>query len=111
MCIRDSYWSGNTTDICPVGALTSSDFRFGARPWELTPVAGICTHCPVGCNTTMSTRREAASGGRNVIKRIMPRQNEWVLSLIHILLSAAGRKRSIGACQRGRRIMSWKMGS
>nr|MBP6787848.1 NADH-quinone oxidoreductase subunit NuoG [Promineifilum sp.] len=74
----DSYWSGNTTDICPVGALTSSDFRFGARPWELTPVAGICTHCPVGCNTTMSTRREAASGGRNVIKRIMPRQNEWV---------------------------------
>jgi len=74
----DSYWSGNTTDICPVGALTTADFRFGARPWELNPVASICPHCPVGCNTTMSTRREAASGGRNVIKRIMPRQNEWV---------------------------------
>ena len=74
----DSIWSGNTTDICPVGALTSADFRFGARPWELNPVASICPHCPVGCNTTMSTRREAASGGRNVIKRIMPRQNEWV---------------------------------
>ncbi len=74
----DSYWSGNTTDICPVGALTSADFRFGARPWELNPVASICPHCPVGCNTTMSTRREAASGGRNVIKRIMPRQNEAV---------------------------------
>ncbi len=74
----DSIWSGNTTDICPVGALTSADFRFGARPWELNPVASICPHCPVGCNTTMSTRREAISGGRNVIKRIMPRQNEWV---------------------------------
>jgi NADH-quinone oxidoreductase subunit G len=74
----DSIWSGNTTDICPVGALTSADFRFEARPWELTPVASICTHCPVGCNITMSTRREAASGGRNVIKRIMPRQNEAV---------------------------------
>jgi NADH-quinone oxidoreductase subunit G len=74
----DSYWSGNTTDICPVGALTTSDFRFGARPWELTPVASICPHCPVGCNTTMSTRREAMSGGRTVIKRIMPRQNEYV---------------------------------
>ena len=74
----DSIWSGNTTDICPVGALTTSDFRFEARPWELTPVASICTHCPVGCNITMSTRREAASGGRNVIKRIMPRQNEAV---------------------------------
>lgn len=74
----DSIWSGNTTDICPVGALTTADFRFGARPWELTPVAGICTHCPVGCNTTMSTRREALAGGRRVIKRIMPRQNEAV---------------------------------
>jgi NADH-quinone oxidoreductase subunit G len=30
----DSYFSGNTTDICPVGALTTADFRFGARPWE-----------------------------------------------------------------------------
>ncbi len=74
----DSYWSGNTTDICPVGALTTADFRFGARPWELTPVASVCTHCPVGCNMTMSTRREAVAGGRNVIKRIMPRQNETV---------------------------------
>ncbi|MFQ5398001.1 MAG: NADH-quinone oxidoreductase subunit NuoG [Anaerolineae bacterium] len=74
----DSYWSGNTTDICPVGALTTADFRFGARPWELTPVASICPHCPVGCNTTLSTRREAIAGGRNVIKRIMPRQNESV---------------------------------
>ena len=74
----DSYWSGNTTDICPVGALTTADFRFGARPWELTPVASICPHCPVGCNTTMSTRREAKSDGRTVIKRIMPRQNESV---------------------------------
>ena len=74
----DSYWSGNTTDICPVGALTTADFRFGARPWEMTPVASICPHCPVGCNTTMSIRQEARSGGRTVIKRIMPRQNESV---------------------------------
>jgi NADH-quinone oxidoreductase subunit G len=74
----DSYWSGNTTDICPVGALTTTDFRFGARPWEMTPVASLCGHCPVGCNTTMSTRQEAKSGGRTVIKRIMPRQNEAV---------------------------------
>ncbi len=74
----DSYWSGNTTDICPVGALTTADFRFGARPWEMTPVASICPHCPVGCNTTMSTRREAKSKGQKVIKRILPRQNERV---------------------------------
>jgi NADH-quinone oxidoreductase subunit G len=74
----DSYWSGNTTDICPVGALTTADFRFGARPWELQQAASICSHCPVGCNLTVNTRREAKSGGEIVIKRIMPRQNEWV---------------------------------
>jgi NADH-quinone oxidoreductase subunit G len=74
----DSKWSGNTTDICPVGALTTADFRFGARPWELTPAASICPHCPVGCNLTFSTRREAQSGGAHVIKRVLPRQNEQV---------------------------------
>ena len=74
----DSYWSGNTTDICPVGALTTADFRFGARPWELTPVASVSPHGPAGSNLTFSTRREAKSGGRPVIKRVMPRQNEQV---------------------------------
>ena len=77
----DSYWSGNTTDICPVGALTTSDFRFGARPWEMIPVATLSPHSPAGTNMTFSTRREAKSGGRSVIKRIMPRQNEMVNEL------------------------------
>lgn len=67
----DSHYSGNTTDICPVGALTSRDFRFKARPWELTNIAGVCNHCGVGCNTVMSTRT-------GHILRIMPRQNEVV---------------------------------
>ncbi len=77
----DSYWSGNTTDICPVGALTTADFRFGARIWELSSAASVCTHCPVGCNLTLNLRREAGSGGKTVIKRIMPRQNEYVNEL------------------------------
>lgn len=74
----DSYWSGNTTDICPVGALTTADFRFGARPWELKSVASICSHCAVGCNLTIDVRREVKSGGGLTIKRVMPRQNEWL---------------------------------
>jgi NADH-quinone oxidoreductase subunit G len=74
----DSYWSGNTTDICPVGALTTADFRFRARPWELRAAASICNHCPVGCNLTLNVRREAVSGGNWVVKRVMPRQNEAV---------------------------------
>jgi NADH-quinone oxidoreductase subunit G len=74
----DSYFSGNTTDICPVGALTTVDFRFGARPWEMKVAASICPHCPVGCNLAINIRREHKTGGGIVIKRIMPRQNEWV---------------------------------
>ncbi|MEK6221179.1 MAG: molybdopterin-dependent oxidoreductase [Chloroflexota bacterium] len=74
----DSYWSGNTTDICPVGALTTADFRFGARPWEMQSSASVCNQCAVGCNTTFNTRREAKAGGAKVIKRVMPRQNESV---------------------------------
>ncbi len=74
----DSYFSGNTTDICPVGALTTSDFRFGARPWEMKSAASICTHCPVGCNLTLNVRREHKTGGDFVVKRVLPRQNEKV---------------------------------
>ena len=74
----DSVFSGNTSDICPVGALTTRDFRFEARPWELESAASICTQCPVGCNITLNTRREAKAGGDFVVKRVMPRQNEEV---------------------------------
>ena len=74
----DSIFSGNTTDICPVGALTTADFRFGARPWELKSAASLCTQCPVGCNITLNVRREARAGGNWTIKRVMPRQNEEV---------------------------------
>ena len=74
----DSHFSGNTTDICPVGALTTADFRFGARPWEMNSAASICSQCPVGCNITYNVRREAKTGGNWVIKRVMPRQNEAV---------------------------------
>jgi len=74
----DSVFSGNTTDICPVGALTTVDFHFGARPWELKAAASVCAQCPVGCNITFNTRREAKADGKVVIKRVMPRQNEQV---------------------------------
>jgi len=74
----DSYFSGNTTDICPVGALTTADFHFRARPWELVNVPSICNHCAVGCNLTLGTRQSARGGGAWEILRVMPRQNEQV---------------------------------
>lgn len=74
----DTYFSGNTTDICPVGALTTADFRFGARPWELTEIPSIDPWDAAGSNISLSTRLDRDFGGRAMIKRVMPRQNEYV---------------------------------
>ncbi len=74
----DTYFSGNTTDICPVGALTTADFRFSARPWELTEVPSISPWDAAGENISLSTRLDRDFGGRAKIKRVMPRQNEYV---------------------------------
>jgi NADH-quinone oxidoreductase subunit G len=67
----NSKFSGNTTDICPVGALTSADFRFKSRVWELRSVPSVCTHCPVGCNITLDMRYDN-------LMRVMPRENDLV---------------------------------
>lgn len=67
----DSKFSGNTTDICPVGALTTADFRFKARVWELRPTPSICPHCPVGCTISLDMRYDR-------LMRVMPRENEYV---------------------------------
>ncbi|QPC84764.1 molybdopterin-dependent oxidoreductase [Phototrophicus methaneseepsis] len=74
----DTYFSGNTTDICPVGALTTADFRFGARPWELTEIPSISPWDAAGENISLSMRLDRDFGGRAMIKRVMPRQNEFV---------------------------------
>lgn len=51
-----SKFIGNTIMICPVGALTSSVYRFRARPWDNTPTKTTCTLCPVGCSMTLDSR-------------------------------------------------------
>ncbi len=54
-----SYFSGNTVQICPVGALTAAPYRFKARPWDLTETESTCTTCAVGCRIAVqSTRNE-----------------------------------------------------
>ncbi|MFZ9923748.1 MAG: 2Fe-2S iron-sulfur cluster-binding protein, partial [Ilumatobacteraceae bacterium] len=53
-----SYFSGNTVQICPVGALTSSAYRFKARPWDLEQVESTCTTCSVGCRTVVQSSRD-----------------------------------------------------
>jgi len=51
-----SYFAGNTTEICPVGALTSKAYRFRARPWDLGHADSVCTQCSVGCNYRIDSR-------------------------------------------------------
>ena len=50
-----SYFSGNTVQICPVGALTASPYRFAARPWDLEQVESTCTGCSVGCRIVVQS--------------------------------------------------------
>jgi NADH-quinone oxidoreductase subunit G len=53
----DSYYSGNTIQICPVGALTSSKYRFRSRPFDLVSVPTVCEHCASGCALRTDVRR------------------------------------------------------
>ncbi|MGY1764474.1 NADH-quinone oxidoreductase subunit G [Geodermatophilus sp. SYSU D00779] len=52
-----SYFSGNTTQICPVGALTSAQYRFRARPFDLRSEPSVCEHCASGCAQRTDYRR------------------------------------------------------
>jgi NADH-quinone oxidoreductase subunit G len=53
----DSYFSGNTVQICPVGALTSASYRFRSRPFDLVSVPTACEHCASGCSLRTDYRR------------------------------------------------------
>jgi NADH dehydrogenase/NADH:ubiquinone oxidoreductase subunit G len=52
----DSPFSGNTVEICPVGALTSRSYRFRSRPWDLQHSDSVCSGCSVGCNVRVDAR-------------------------------------------------------
>jgi len=69
----DNPYSMNTIDICPVGALTSIDFRFKARVWDMSSNKSICVGCSRGCNIDIWVRN-------NEILRLTPRHNEDVNS-------------------------------
>jgi NADH-quinone oxidoreductase subunit G len=56
---------GACIDICPVGALTSSIYRYKTRPWEMNHVGTICTHCSNGCKTTLGVRNDQIIRGNN----------------------------------------------
>ena len=69
----DNAYSLNTADICPVGALTSKDFRFQMRVWFLKETKSLCNSCGTGCNITIGSRE-------GKVHRLTPRENEAVNS-------------------------------
>ncbi len=54
----ESMFAGNTIELCPVGALTSRQYRFKARPWDLVRTPSVCSGCAVGCNVEVHSRTE-----------------------------------------------------
>jgi NADH-quinone oxidoreductase subunit G len=64
-------FSGNVIELCPVGALTSTTYRFEGRPWEIQDVPTVCGLCPVGCNVNATTRE-------GKVKRILSRNHPEV---------------------------------
>ncbi len=67
----DNNYTLNTVDICPVGALTSKDFRFQMRVWFLKETKSVCTSCATGCSVLIGSREEK-------IYRYTPRENDAV---------------------------------
>jgi len=67
----DNPYSLNTVDVCPVGALTSKDFRFSMRAWELYTTPSVCAGCATGCNIEIHH-------ARGQIHRLVPRENPAV---------------------------------
>ena len=57
----DSYFAGNTVQICPVGALTGASYRFRARPFDLVSTPSVCEHCAAGCRQRTDHRRGAVT--------------------------------------------------
>ncbi len=84
--IFDNNYTLNTVDICPVGALTSKDFRFQMRMWFLKEAKSICTSCATGCSILIGSREEK-------VYRYTPRRNDAV--------------NSCWMCDRGRLNYGW----
>jgi len=85
-----SYFSGNTVQICPVGALTASPYRFAARPWDLDQVESTCTTCALGC-------RVAVQSSANRLTRLLgididPVNHGWLCDKGRFLADAVNRE-------------------
>jgi NADH-quinone oxidoreductase subunit G len=92
----DNNYTLNTVDICPVGALTSKDFRFQMRVWFLKETKSLCTSCATGCNILIGSREER-------VHRYVPRENDavnasWMCDAGRLNYRWIGRPDRLGQC-------------
>ena len=84
-------FSGNVIELCPVGALTSTQYRFEGRPWEIQNVPTVCGLCPVGCNIAATTREGKV---KRILSRNHPEVDEgWLCDKGRFALPGAARRR------------------
>ncbi len=102
----DNNYTLNTVDICPVGALTSKDFRFQMRVWFLKETKSLCTSCGTGCNIVIGSRQEK-------IYRYEPRENDavnatWMCDAGRLNYKWVGRKDRLVEVQSSKfKVQSW----
>jgi NADH-quinone oxidoreductase subunit G len=94
-----SYFSGNTVQICPVGALTARPYRFAARPWDLDQVESTCTTCSLGC-------RVAVQSSANRLTRILgvdsePVNHSWLCDKGRFVFESVNGEESTASDGRG----------
>jgi NADH-quinone oxidoreductase subunit G len=102
----DDPYSMNTIDLCPVGALTSTHFRFKARAWEMNYTPSVCTGCATGCSIDVWVRD-------NEVLRLTPRHNPdvnqyWMCDEGRLDIDRYNRARLQGAKVKGDIPLSWE---
>src|SRR5881409_702140 len=102
----DNNYTLNTVDLCPVGALTSKDFRFQMRVWFLKETKSLCTSCGTGCNIVIGSRQDK-------IYRYEPRENDavnatWMCDAGRLNYRWVGREDRLAKVQSSKfKVQSW----
>jgi NADH-quinone oxidoreductase subunit G len=101
----DNNYTLNTVDICPVGALTSKDFRFQMRVWFLKETKSLCTSCGTGCNVTIGSRE-------GKVYRYEPRENDavngpWMCDAGRLNYKWIGREERLREVRSQKSVRSW----
>ena len=98
-------FTGNVTELCPVGALLPTQYRFEGRPWDIAEVPTVCGLCPVGCNTSATVRE-------GKVKRIQSRNHPevdegWICDKGRFAFTHVRAEDRLAAPRRGNHEVSW----